>query len=312
MSIDSGESVRAQVPGPLAPASPVPYGEVFDRGYAHYDGERLGRRQAFRALTGYSIKRALGLRKSWTAKVLPFLLYTAAVIPLIVMIGISAIIPESGFASYSGYMTSIFTVVGIFVATAAPEMVCVDRRERTLPLYFSRAISRFDYVLAKVLAMTALTMTLSVVPAVILWLGRQLVADSPWRAMRDNVGDLWRVILLGSLIALTLGTLGLVISSITDRKGVAVTIIIISFIVLTSVAQIGMELLSEFEWSRYLILLSGIDTLQGVSAHLFQDVTNFNVESADLSLAFYITYCLALVALGILFLRWRYAPRDDA
>ncbi|CAA9554975.1 MAG: hypothetical protein AVDCRST_MAG87-1144 [uncultured Thermomicrobiales bacterium] len=304
--------MQSQVTGTLAPANPARYGEVFDRGYSHYDGERLGRRQAFRSLIGYSIKRALGLRKSWTAKVLPFLLYTAAVVPLIVMIGISAIIPDSGFASYSGYMTSIFTVVGIFVATAAPEMVCVDRRERTLPLYFSRAISRFDYVLAKVLAMTALTMTLSVVPAVILWLGRQLVADSPWRAMRDNVGDLWRVILLGSLIALTLGTLGLVISSVTDRKGVAVTIIIISFIVLTSVAQIGMELLSDFDWSRYLILVSGIDTLQGVSAHLFNDVSNFNVERADLSLAFYITYCLAIVALGILFLRWRYAPRDDA
>lgn len=312
MSTNSGGTVRAEVPGPAAPAAPARYGEVFDRGYAHYDGERLGRRQAFRSLIGYSIKRALGLRKSWTAKVLPFLLYTAAVIPLIVMIGISAIIPESGFASYSGYMTSIFTVVGIFVATAAPEMLCVDRRERTLPLYFSRAISRFDYVLAKVLAMTALTMTLSVVPAVILWLGRQLVADSPWKAMRENVGDLWRVILLGSLIALTLGTLGLVISSITDRKGVAVTIIIISFIVLTSVAQIGMELLSDYSWSRYLILLSGIDAFQGVSMHLFKDVTNLNVERADLSLGFYLTYCLALVAIGILFLRWRYAPRDDA
>ncbi|MBA2247290.1 MAG: ABC transporter permease subunit [Chloroflexia bacterium] len=310
MSTDRGGGVQATVAAPAAPVTR--YGEVFDRGYAHYDGNRLGRSGAFRSLVGYSMKRALGLRKSWTAKVLPFLLYTSAIIPLIVMIGISAIIPDSGFASYSGYMTSIFTVVGIFVATAAPEMLCVDRGERTLPLYFSRAISRFDYVLAKVLAMTALTMTLSVVPAVILWLGRQLVADSPWRAMRDNVGDLWRVILLGSLIALTLGTLGLVISSITARKGVAVTIIIISFIVLTSVAQIGMELLSDYDWSRYLILASGIDTFQGVSTHLFKDVSNFNVDRADLSLGFYITYCLALVVLGILFLRWRYAPRDDA
>ena len=186
MSTNSGGTVRAQVPGPAAPANPARYGEVFDRGYAHYDGERLGRRQAFRSLIGYSMKRALGLRKSWTAKVLPFLMYTAAIIPLIVMIGISAIIPESG------------------------------------------------------------------------------------------------------------------------------TIIVISFIVLTSVAQIGMELLGEFDWSRYLILLSGIDTFQGVSAHLFQDVSNLNVERADLSLAFYVTYCLALGALVILFLRWRYAPRDDA
>lgn len=307
MSTDSG--AQFQVPSSNAPSR---YGEVFDRGYAHYTGERLGRRQAFRSLIGYSIKRALGLRKSWTAKVLPFLLYTAAIIPLIVMIGISAIIPDSGFASYSGYMASIFSIVGIFVATTAPEMLCVDRRERTLPLYFSRAISRFDYVLAKVVAMTILTMTLSVVPAIVLWLGRQLVAESPWRAMRDNVGDLWRVSLLGSLIALTLGTLGLVISSITDRKGVAVTIIIIGFILFTSVAQIGMELLDDYDWSRYFILGSGIDTFQGVSDHLFDDVQNPNVERADLSLWFYVTYCLGLAVVSIIFMRWRYAPRDQA
>jgi len=209
-------------------------------------------------------------------------------------------------------MASIFTIVGIFVATAAPEMLCVDRRERTLPLYFSRAISRFDYVLAKVLAMTALTMTLSVVPAVILWLGRQLVAESPWKAMRDNVGDLWRVILLGSLIALTLGTIGLAISSVTDRKGVAVTIIIIGFIVITSVSQIAMELLSDYGWSRYLIFGSMIDTFLGISNHLFKDVQNINVDRVEMSLAAYITYCLSLVVIGIVFMRWRYAPRDDA
>ena len=50
--------------------------------------------------------------------------------------------PDVEFASYSGYMSAIFLVVGIFVATTAPEMLCVDRRERTLPLYFSRAITR--------------------------------------------------------------------------------------------------------------------------------------------------------------------------
>lgn len=318
MSTDSGRGVQGTVPAAApapATAAAAPssrYGEVFDRGYAHYDGDRLGRTGAFRSLIGYSMKRALGLRKSWTAKVLPLLLYTAAIIPLIVMIGISAIIPDSGFASYSGYMASIFTIVGIFVATAAPEMLCVDRRERTLPLYFSRAISRFDYVLAKVLAMTALTMTLSVVPAVILWLGRQLVAESPWKAMRDNVGDLWRVILLGSLIALTLGTIGLAISSVTDRKGVAVTIIIIGFIVITSVSQIAMELLSDYGWSRYLIFGSMIDTFLGISNHLFKDVQNINVDRVEMSLAAYITYCLSLVVIGIVFMRWRYAPRDDA
>jgi len=295
---------------PVQPAGR--YGEVFDRGYAHYTGPRLGRQQAVRSLIGYSIKRALGIRKSWTAKVLPILLYAAALVPLIVMIGISAIAPQVEFASYSGYMTSIFLIVGIFVATAAPEMICVDRQERTLPLYFSRAISRSDYVLAKVAAMTVLTMTLSLLPAVVLWLGRQLVAESPWRAMRDNAGDLSRVALLGTLIALTLGTGGLMISSLTDRKAVAVTVITIGFTLVTAMANVAMDLLQDERWSRFFIFGSMIGVFEGISEHLFGDIESAAVDRADFSLQTYIVYVLALALVSIVIMRWRYAPRDEA
>jgi ABC-2 type transport system permease protein len=287
------------------------YGEIFDRGYKHYDGPRLGRKQAFRSLVVYSMKRAMGIRKRWTAKVLPFLLYTSAVVPLVVMIGVSALVPDPEFTRYSNFLTVIFLIIGIFVATTAPEMLCVDRHERTLPLYFSRPISRFDYVLAKVVAMTLLTMTLSMVPAIILWFGRQLVSDSPSKAMRDNIGDLWRVAVVGALIALVLGTIGLVISSLTDRKGIAVTVIFIGFVVTTAMANFGMELLEGHSWSRYLILVSTQDTFLAISDHLFHDSADWSIEQAHLSLAVYLGYLLSLVVLGILFLRWRYSPRDE-
>jgi ABC-2 type transport system permease protein len=302
------------VPGSGYPSTPSPgrYGEVFDRGYAHYTGPRLGRRQAVRSLYGYSIKRALGIRKSWTAKVLPFLLYTAAIVPLIVMIGISAIAPQVNFASYSGYMTSIFLIVGIFVATTAPEMVCVDKRERILPLYFSRAITRSDYVFAKVAAMTVLTMTLSVVPSIVLWLGRQLVAESPWQAMRDNVGDLGRVILLGVLIALTLGAGGLMISSLTDRRAVAVTVITIGFTLVTAISNVAMDLLQDENWSRYFIFGSMIGVFEGIADHLFGGVENAAMERAAFSLQTYVIYVLALAVISVAIMRWRYAPRDEA
>lgn len=289
------------------------YGEVFDRGYAHYTGPRLGRVQAFRSLVGYSMKRAMGIRKSWTAKVLPILLYIAAIVPLIVMIGVDAVVPDFNFASYTNYIVWTFTVVGIFVAMAAPEMLCVDRRERTLPLYFSRAIGRFDYVFAKVTAMTLLTMTLSLVPCVILWLGRQLTADSVWTSMRENIDDLGRILLIGSLIALVLGTIGLVISSFTDRKGVAITVILIGFLVVTAIGGVGIEVLDEYDWSRYLIFLSLTDSFRAVSIHLFDDqrVSGLDtVAMADLPLQTYLLYFVSVVAVGLLILRWRYRPTD--
>jgi ABC-2 type transport system permease protein len=289
------------------------YGEVFDRGYTHYTGERLGRKQAFRSLVGYSMKRAMGIRKSWTAKVLPFLLYAAAAVPLVIMIGVSALVPDAEFASYSDYLAAIFVIVGIFVATTAPEMLCGDRREGALPLYFARAIARFDYVLAKVVAMTLLTMTLSLAPLIILWFGRQLVSDSPGQAMRDNVGDLGRVVFAGALIALVLGTIGLAISSFTDRKGVAVAVIITGFLIGSGIANAGLVLLEDYDWSRYLILFSILDTFEGIYDHIIHDnVTGSAIAQADLSLQVYLGYVLSLVVIGIFILRWRYSPRDES
>jgi len=305
MAVNSGNGI----------APPASYGEVFDRGYAHYDGPRLGRRQAFKSLVVYSMKRAMGIRKSWTAKVLPFLLYIAVIVPLIVMIGVDAIVPDFNFASYTGYNTWTFVVIGIFVAMSAPEMLCVDKRERILPLYFSRAIGRFDYVIAKVVAMTLLTMTMSLLPSVILWLGRQLTADSVWQSMRDNFGDLLRIILIGTMIALVLGTLGLVISSFTDRKGVAITVILIGFLVVTAIGNVGLEVLDEYDWSRYLIFLSLADSFRAVSIHFFHDQVVTGQESvalADLPLRPYLIYFASIVIVGMVILRWRYSPRDES
>src|SRR5680860_1197003 len=161
--------------------------------------------------------------------------------------------------------------------------------------------------------MTLLTMTLSLAPLIILWLGRQLVSDSPGQAMRDNVGDLGQVVFVGALIALVLGTIGLVISSFTDRKGIAVTVIIIGFVITTGMANFGLELLEEYDWSRYLILFSILDTFEGIYDHIIHDnVTGSAIAQADLSLPVYLGYVLSLVVVGILILRWRYSPRDES
>jgi ABC-2 type transport system permease protein len=308
----SSDGVTPQVTTTPAAAA-RPYGEVFDRGYKHYDGPRKGRSQAVRSLIIYSMKRAMGIRKSWTAKVLPILLYVSVIIPLIAMIAISALVPEFEFASYSGYLSAIFLTVGIFVATAAPEMICVDRHERTLPLYFSRAIARFDYVIAKVVAMTLLTMTMSVVPAMLLWLGRQLTATHVGQAMRDNIGDLWRVIFVGAMIALVLSTTALAVSSLTNRKGVAITIIVIGFIVLTAVAQTAMSLLlDDYDWAKYFLAIDFSTLFAGLSDHMFHDVDDWIIDRHDFSLGQYLAYMVGLIVVSIFFLRWRYAPRDDA
>lgn len=291
------------------------YGEVFDRGYAHYTGPRLGRRQAIRSLIGYSIKRAMGIRKSWTAKVLPILLYVAVIIPVVAMIGVEALVPDFEFASFTTYVSWTMVIVGIFVAMSAPEMLCVDRRERTLPLYFSRAITRTDYVMSKVIAITLLTTTMTLVPLLFLWLGQQLSADAVWTAMRSSFDDLGKAVILGLLISLTLGVLALVVASMTDRKPIAVIAMLVLISVLSALSASAMTLLEEYSWSRYFILLNFPQVFVAISDHFFHDAVlggESLVTKADLPLTVYIPYALALIVLGIFFLRWRYSPRDDS
>ncbi|MER3436634.1 MAG: hypothetical protein C4346_02890, partial [Chloroflexota bacterium] len=106
-------------------ARPHRYGEVYDQ---HYDGPRLGRRHAIAALIRYSMKRALGIKKSWTSKVVPMLLYLAVSVVVIVPIGIRAFLPSASVLEYWNFFGFIFALQGIFVATIAPEMLCGDRR----------------------------------------------------------------------------------------------------------------------------------------------------------------------------------------
>lgn len=285
------------------------YGEVFDRGYSHYDGPREGRRRAIQSLFIYSMKRAMGIRKSWTAKVLPILLYVSSFVPLIVMIGISALLPDAEVASYPDYFAGIFTLVGIFAATVIPELLVPDRHEKTLPLYFARAITRFDYVFAKLAAAAVLTMTISVLPAIILWLGTQLVAESPASAMRDNIGDLGRVILLGTLIALTLGTIALVVSSMTNRKGVAIAVIVIGFIVVTSLVEPTVTEL-DLDWRRYAVLAAMPLVFDAIAASLFDSRPDRIVQIADLPMWMYYAWVCFIIVAGSLFVRWRYSPRN--
>src|SRR6185312_598521 len=103
-------------------------------------------------------------------------------------------------------------------------------------LYFARAITRGDYLIAKLSAAALLMLTMSLAPAAILWLGRQLLDDSPVRAMGHNLDDLVRLAIGGVLISFYLGSLALMIASFTSRKLISVAVTIVAFLISTSLA----------------------------------------------------------------------------
>lgn len=289
------------------------YGEVYDRGYQHYLGERLGRRHAIWALITYSMKRGMGIKKSWTAKVIPFLLYLAAIGTVLVVIGIEAFVASvtgETVMDYPDYFFFVFVINGAFVATVAPEMVCGDRRENVLALYFSRAISRLDYVLAKLAAVAILTTTISVLPPVFLWLFRQLLADQPLSALTGNIDDLGRVILVGCLIALYLGCGGLMISTFTGRRSIATAIIFIGYVLLEAFINILIEVLDSDRAKNIVAFVSPARLLGELSEKLFGSYDAESAGHSGYSLGVDLAVTLGIILIGIIIMVWRYVPED--
>jgi ABC-2 type transport system permease protein len=291
-----------------APAAPR-YGEIYDRGYQHYTGPRLGRRHAIWALARYAMGRALGIKKPWTAKIIPILLYVAVLIPVVIAIGIraffSAVLPGANPLDYPEYFGGVFLIQGVFVATIAPEMLCPDRQERVLPLYFSRAITRPDYVLGKLLAAGLLTLTVSLIPATLMWIGRQLLAPSPLTAMRNHLDDLGRIAVAGTLIAFYLGAIGLMISSFTGRKSVAVGIIILGFLMAEAISGALTFALDGNERAQtWLGFLSPTRT----TAALVGALWHVDAGGIDAPLAAIVAVMLGVIVICVGVTYWRYVP----
>ena len=253
-------------------AAPGQYGEIFDRGYRHYEGPRLGQAQAIWALARYSMARSLGMRRPWTAKIIPMLLYAAVAIPVLIAVGIRAFFPAIEFLDYPEFFGAIFLLVGMFVALIAPEMMSSDRHDGLLPLYFSRPIGRGSYVLAKLLATGLLTLSMSLLPVVVLWLGNGLLAPEPLTALRASLDDLGRIVIAGTMIAFYLGAIGLLISSFTGRKSVAVGIIILGFVLSESLSlAISEALRDQHDLARWAVVMSPTRTVMALVGGLFDE-----------------------------------------
>lgn len=245
---------------------PPAAGAVYDRGYRPYEGKRGGRGAARAALVRLSIRRALGLRRSWRQKLLPWSLLGIASIPAVVNVGVKYITrntPASDFdlITYREYI-GVSTTLLLFVAITAPDMVCPDRRHRVLPLIFARPLSGNDYVLAKVGALTLILFGFSFLPQVVLFVGQMLVVQGgALDYLTENAEVLWQVPVAVALFSLYLASLALAISATTARRVVGGVALLAVVFVSGSVATILVrgDSASFFQSGNLWGLLSVID-----------------------------------------------------
>ena len=199
---------------------------IVDQGYRPYDGPRRGRRGAVLSLAWHSVLRALGLRRTAWAKLLPLASVLIAYLPAAVFVGVAVLVPRHVreqtrlLPTYHGYYGFITAAIVLFVALVGPEVLCSDRRNGMLGLYLASPLDRGSYLLAKVLAVLPVLGLVTLGPPLLL-LGGLTVADAGPTDLGGVLLVLVRIVASAFVIAAAYTALSLAASSLTDRRAVA-------------------------------------------------------------------------------------------
>ena len=253
-------------------------GSIYDLGYRRYEGARLGRPHAIRALLLHSLKVAYGIGRGGRAKLAPIILGGFAVIPAVIGVGIIALARQLGEGSelveqanpirHDTYFSVILVPVSLFTAIQAPEIVGRDQRYSLLSLYFARALRRVDYSLARYLGMVLAMLIFLLLPQAIIFGGLVLSARDIGKELGSELGLLPPTVAQAIIASALLASVATVISAFTPRRLYAT----VGIIVLLAVTPIITGLLVELgtsDLARILVLASPPDVLDATNSFLF-------------------------------------------
>lgn len=278
--------------------------QIYEQGYRKHEGERLGVGTSIRSLALHSATRALGLRRTFWAKLLPIAAVVIAYLPAAVFVGIAALIPEEvtneidAIPRYHEYYGFITSAIVLFVALVVPEVLCSDRRHGMLGLYLASPLTRETYLASKVLGLVPVLGLVTLGPPLVLLVGRVLVDAGP-----ENVGGFFLLLLRALLSALVVTSVYLSVSlaaaSLTDRRALASAGVILSLFVTGTITS---TLVESLELSEHVYLLN----LMIVPYDLVQRIYGATPDLDGVSTAASVAANLAWVLGGAGVVLWRY------
>ena len=231
---------------------------ILDRGYRRYNGPRRGVGGAIRTVWLQSLQRALGLRRSTWAKVLPVGAILTSYVPAIVFVGIVAFIPDENFIdsqtgelgfqlpTYGSYFGFIASALVLFVAFVGPEILCPDRRTGMLGLYLASPLTRDSYLVAKALATATVLALVTIGPPLLMLVAFVIQGQGP-----DGPGGvaitLLRILASGLAITAIYTAFSMGLSSLTDRKAFATAGLILFFFMTNVVTGVLIDVLGMSE-----------------------------------------------------------------
>ncbi|MFF5307345.1 ABC transporter permease [Streptomyces sp. NPDC013161] len=293
---------------PLVP-QPGDQTRIHNIGYRHYDGPRLGRAYARRSLYSQSLRGSYGLGRSVKSKVLPMLLFVVMCVPAAIMVAVAVATKAKELpVDYTRYAIIMQAVIGLYVASQAPQSVSRDLRFKTVPLYFSRPIETADYVRAKFAALASAMLILTGAPLIVLYVGALLAKLD----FADQTKGFAQGLVSVTLLSLLFAGIGLVIAAITPRRGFGIAAII-AVLTISSGAVSTLQAIADAQNSTSAIpwigLFSPVTLIDGLQS-AFLGASSAFPGGAGPSHAQGVIYVLAVLGLiaatyGLLIRRYR-------
>lgn len=217
-------------------------GTVFDIGYRNYTGVREGRARSRAAIFKDGVRIALGFGRGVKAKILPWLFIAVLSVIGLVMAMIAgaaqriagaAAAQQMNLPSHADYYGITASLLFVFAAIVAPELLCRDRREGTINLYLVRPLTGADYVVSRWGAFMAVTLMASWLPQIILFLGLAMGDRVPLEYLQANWLDVPRFLTAGLVMAAYTTTLAMLTASFTTRRAYASVFLVGLFLITT-------------------------------------------------------------------------------
>ena len=279
---------------------------IIDRGYQHYHGSRLGLGHSEWVMLRAALLRGLGIRRNFRNKVMPWLLIAIAALPPLVILGIQIIIGLAIAAPYANIYPRVDALFILFAGLVAADLICPDRRERVISLYFSAPITRLHYIAAQVLGLVLLLLLLTLVPYLILFTGQALLSPAFATFVGDHLSDLRGVLLGGTLIAFFYGSLAMAVSAFTDRRVYATG----SFLGLVFVSSTAGGILASpilhFSGHEWFSLIDLFTLPMGATRWMLGSTAELPLDGSA-----YLWGSLAVIVISLALVAWRYLKVSD-
>lgn len=291
-------------------------GSIYDLGYRHYEGKRHGRWFAAWSLYVDSLRGIWGFGRPVSAKAAPLIVAGLYMLPALFQLAFSSVIAQqiqqNGTAgdlfTFGNYFERLGFFIILFCVAQAPEVVCRDQRYQVLTLYFTRAIGRADYALARLASLATALFLVLMVPMVALFVGDVLMKPDTIKAIGDELPGALPTVPAYLLVAWSMASISLALSAYSPRRAYSAIGLLAYFLLMEAIpaSVYSVSQNAGWAWADKLMLLTPLTALSGATAWFFNRPLNADFPKTIGSEAYLLASVVSIaVFTAILLFRYR-------